>query len=99
MLDDVVLYYRFKSMLHSIISCYIHCIILYYIVLNCIISLHIVLCYIISYLMNISTIELHIIDTHIYAFLYAPQYLYIYAHISEIDKVRYRRSIRQGKMK
>lgn len=49
--------------------------------------------------MNISTIELHIIDTHIYAFLYAPQYLYIYAHISEIDKVRYRRSIRQGKMK
>ena len=49
--------------------------------------------------MYISTIELQIFDTHIYAFLYAPQNLYGYARISEIDKVRYRRSVRQGKMK
>ena len=74
-------------MLYSIISCYIHYIILYYIVLNCIISFHIVLCYIISYFMYISILEVQIFDTHIHAFLYAPQYLYVYARISELDKV------------
>ena len=37
--------------------------------------------------MYISILELQIFDTHIHAFLYAPQYPYVYAHILEIDKV------------